>query len=121
MNREELKRRSLWGGFQLRFSNQEKIFKITGLSLLVVFILYLPQTSFAQDPILSAIEVSALNYDEGQIPTPITSSITVTDADSPLLSNATIRISSNFISTEDLLQFTDDFSITADMTHRPER
>jgi len=112
MNREELKRRSLSGGFQLRFSNQKKIFKIIGLPLLVVCILYLPQTSFAQDPILSVIEVGALNYDEGQIPTPITNSITVTDADSPLLSNATIRISSNFISTEDLLQFTDDFSIT---------
>ena len=78
----------------------------------MVLILYLPQTSFAQDPILSAIEASALNYDEGQSPTPITSSIKVTDADSPLLTNATIQISNNLSSTEDLLQFADDFSIT---------
>ena len=72
MNRKVLKRFSVSGGFQIRFFNQEKIYKIAGFSLLVVLILYLPQTSFAQDPTLSAIEASALNYDEGQILTPIT-------------------------------------------------
>jgi gliding motility-associated-like protein len=112
MSREELKRRSVWGGFQILFLNQQIIYKITRFSVLVVLIFYFPQTAFAQAPVLSAIEASALNYNEGQIPTPITNSITVTDADSPLLSNATIKISNNFSGTEDLLQFIDDFSIT---------
>ena len=78
--------------FKIPFLNHQKIYRIPGFSALVVLILYLPQTSFAQDPILSAIEASAVNYDEGQSPTPITNSITVSDADSPLLTNATIQI-----------------------------
>ena len=79
MNREELKRRSIWDGFQILFLNQQIIYKITGFSVLVVLIFYFPQAAFAQDPVLSAIEASALNYNEGQIPTPITNSITVTE------------------------------------------
>ncbi len=112
MNREELKRLRISRGFQIRFLSQKKISRITAFFALVALILYLPHTSFAQDPTLSGIEASAVNYDEGQSPTPISNSISVSDADSPLLANATIQISSNYASTEDLLQFTDAFSIT---------
>ena len=112
MNREELKRLRISRGFQIRFLNQKKISRITGFFAIVALILYLPHTSFAQDPTLSGIEASAVNYDEGQSPTPISNSISVSDADSPLLANATIQISSNYASTEDLLQFSDAFSIT---------
>ena len=111
MNREELKRNRIWCGFQVRYLNQ-KISRAARCSAVVALIFYLPHTSFAQDPILSGIEARPLNYDEGQSPTPISNSITVSDADSPLLTNAVVQILSNYASTEDLLQFSDAFSIT---------
>jgi gliding motility-associated-like protein len=66
----------------------------------------------AQDPVLSGIESSPLNYNEGQSAVPVTSALTASDVDSPLLTSATIQITANYSGTEDLLQFVDAFSIT---------
>ena len=111
MNREELKRNRIWRGFQVRLLNK-KISRAARFCAVVALIFYLPHTSFAQDPILSGIEATPLNYDEGQSPTPISNSISVSDTDSPLLTNAVVQILSNYASTEDLIQFSDAFSIT---------
>jgi len=105
----------------MRSLYRRKIYRITGFLALVALILYFPQTSFAQDPILSAVEVTALNYDEGQIPAPITNTIIVSDADSPLLTNATIKIASNFSNTEDYSNSLTIFPLPVHMTRRLER
>jgi len=70
------------------------------------------QVLFAQDPTLTGIEASALNYDEGQSPAPITSSLVVSDPDSPMLASATIQITTNYLGSEDLLNFTNAYSLT---------
>jgi len=57
-------------------------------------------------PVLSAIEASPLTYNEGDSPVTITSSITVTDDDNSNLSSAAIQISTNYNSSEDVLDFT---------------
>jgi gliding motility-associated-like protein len=93
----------------LPLKKKRKAYWIITLVVLIIFPAY---TSFAQAPSLTGIEAAALNYDEGQAPTQITSSLTVSDPDSPLLTSATIQITGNYSSTEDLLQFTDAFSIT---------
>ena len=94
------------------FFNRRKIYRIYGITSLVVSTLFSAHNSFAQDPVLAGIEATALNYDEGQAPTQITGSITVSDADSPMLTSATVQITGNYSSAEDLLQFTNAFSIT---------
>jgi gliding motility-associated-like protein len=94
------------------FIKQRKIHKIYGISAFIASILFPVQILFAQDPTLTGIEASALNYDEGQSPTPITSSSIVSDADSPMLTSATIQITTNYLSSEDLLNFTNAFSIS---------
>jgi gliding motility-associated-like protein len=82
------------------------------LFLFLFFNLFSIHSSSAQDPTLTGIEGVALTYNEGQAATAITGSITADDIDSPLLANATVQISGNYSSTEDLLQFTNAFSIT---------
>ena len=111
MNKEYINRRRAPNELPIRISKKSTFYVVRN-AVFLAFILSLPQTLFAQAPALSAIEASDLTYDEGQTPTPITSSITITDADSPLLTSATVQISTNYSNTEDLLHFTDAFSIT---------
>ena len=80
--------------------------------LLLCICLLASFTLAAQDPTLSGIEAAPLSYDEEQAATAITETILVQDPDSPLLANATITISGNLVNTEDVLEFTDAFSIT---------
>ena len=63
-------------------------------------------------PVLGSIEGTALAYTEGDAATPITSTITVTDADDPNLASATVTISSNYQNGEDVLSFTNANGIT---------
>jgi hypothetical protein len=63
-------------------------------------------------PILRNIEPDPLSYCiSGQNAT-ITSTITITDDDDQNLASATIRISSNYVNTEDILRFTSQNGIT---------
>lgn len=94
------------------FFNRRKNYRVYWFTALMVSILFCAHTSFAIDPTLAGIEAAALNYDEGQTATVITGAITVSDADSPMLASATIQITGNYSSAEDLLKFTDAFSIT---------
>jgi gliding motility-associated-like protein len=78
----------------------------------LVFLLLSAHFLAAQNPSLSAIEPIAVVYDEGQTPTPVTETVLVTDADSPLLNSATVQITGNYSDTEDLLLFTNTAEIT---------
>ncbi len=69
-------------------------------------------TLAAQTPTISGIEVAPLSHDEEQAATPVTQTILVQDPDSPLLTSAIVTISGNFVNTEDVLEFTDAFSIS---------
>ena len=65
------------------------------------------------DPaLLGAIEVAPLPYDEGDAPTAITAGISVTDVDDTHIESATIQITGNYNSGEDVLAFVDTPSIT---------
>lgn len=79
--------------------------------LILTSILFSAHMLAAQDPALTAIEATPLSYDEGQAPTPVSETITVSDPDSPILTSATIRITGNYSATEDVLEFADAFSI----------
>src|SRR5205085_2977618 len=57
-------------------------------------------------PVLAAIESSALSYTEADPAAAITSSLTVADLDSPNLAGATVQITSNCTSPQDVLGFT---------------
>lgn len=59
-------------------------------------------------PVLSGIEGTALNYVKGTGPVSITSLIAVTDVDNTTLNYATISISSNYQSNQDVLGFTNN-------------
>lgn len=63
-------------------------------------------------PVLSAIEGTDLDFTEGDSPTNITSSIAITDSDNTQLDSAKVVISANYVSTEDVLDFSDTGSIT---------
>ncbi|RAW00970.1 Ig-like domain-containing protein [Pseudochryseolinea flava] len=63
-------------------------------------------------PVLANIEGAALNYVEGDASTSITALLTVTDVDHTTLSGAVVKITSNYISTEDVLSFTNAAGIT---------
>lgn len=63
-------------------------------------------------PVLSAIEGTDLDFTEGDSPTTITSSIVITDNDNTQLDSAKVVISANYVSTEDVLDFSDTGSIT---------
>lgn len=93
--------------------DRRKIYSTYGSLLIMVSAILSAQTATAQDPALSNLEAAALNYDEDQIATQVTNSIDVSDMDSPLLASATVQLTLNYSSTEDVLQFTDAFSITS--------
>jgi VCBS repeat-containing protein len=62
-------------------------------------------TAVNDAPVLAAIEGGALAYTENDAATSITSTMTVADVDSLTLTTATITISSNFQSGQDVLSF----------------
>ena len=64
-------------------------------------------------PVLSALEESALSYNEGTGKVPLTSSLSISDDDNTTIQSATVRISSGFVSSEDVLSFTSANGITA--------
>jgi gliding motility-associated-like protein len=63
-------------------------------------------------PVLASIEAAALNVAEDAAPVGITSSLGATDWDNATSQGATIRITSNYASSEDVLAFTNAFGIT---------
>ncbi len=63
-------------------------------------------------PDLNTIEGANLNYTEGDPATAITASLTASDWDNSTFNSATVSITSNYLSTEDVLAFTDAFGIT---------
>jgi hypothetical protein len=54
-------------------------------------------TVLTSAPVLASIETSTLFYNQDQVPAQVTSTLTVSDADSPNLSGATVTISSGFM------------------------
>src|SRR6185295_18406164 len=64
-------------------------------------------TAVNDAPVLAAIEGTTLGYTENGAAAAITSTITVSDADSTNLTGATVSITSNLVSSEDVLSFTD--------------
>jgi hypothetical protein len=63
-------------------------------------------------PVVTNVESSDLSYAEGAAATAITSTLTVSDADSPLLSGGKVQFTNGFISSEDQLLYTNQPSIT---------
>ena len=57
-------------------------------------------------PVLAGIEGTALAYTENNPATPVTVSITASDVDNANLSGATVRITGNYQSGQDVLAFT---------------
>ena len=64
-------------------------------------------------PVLSAVEGVTLPYTEDQGPLSITSSLVVTDVDNPTLPFATVQITGNYNSSQDVLAFANAFGITS--------
>jgi hypothetical protein len=95
-----------------RFFIPGKSHKTFSLLSFLAGLLSIGSSLYAQSPVAIGIEATILSYDEGQIATLITETIAVSDVDSPLLTSATVQISANYSSTEDILLFTDAFSIT---------
>ncbi len=74
-----------------------------------------PLTFIAQlnaEPVLSNIEGSAIIFNSGSPATAITSALTVTDGDDTNIESATVSITNNFDSSEDVLNFADQLGIT---------
>ncbi len=61
---------------------------------------------------LSNLESTTLEYKTGANPAPITENLKISDIDGNEITGATIAISSNYIAAEDVLDFTDQNSIT---------
>ncbi|UCH13477.1 MAG: T9SS type A sorting domain-containing protein [Bacteroidales bacterium] len=85
---------------------------ITFIAICILAVL--PNFLYGQNdpPVLSNIESSTLSYTEGDSPADITSNISISDADDDSLQSATIQITSNYLSSEDVLDFTNTASIT---------
>ena len=81
------------------------------ISFFAAFLL-VSHVTFAIAPVLSAIELTTVTYNEGNPATLVTVALNVTDVDSPSISSATIQITGNFNTTEDILSFTSAFGIT---------
>lgn len=64
------------------------------------------------EPILANIEIGTITYNSGDAPTDITSSITLFDGDDTNIESATVSITSNFDSSEDVFAFVDQNGIT---------
>jgi hypothetical protein len=69
-------------------------------------------TAVNDAPVLANIEAGALAYNENDAATAVSSTITVSDADSTNLTAATVQITGNYQSAEDVLSFVDQLGIT---------
>jgi hypothetical protein len=69
-------------------------------------------TAVNDAPVLANIEAGALAYNENDAATAVSSTITVSDADSTNLTGATVQITGNYQSAEDVLSFVDQLGIT---------
>ena len=67
-------------------------------------------------PVLASAETSALSFTEGGSATAITSALTVSDSDDTNIESATVQITSNLDSSEDVLAFTTQNGITGSFT-----
>jgi len=63
-------------------------------------------------PTLATIENTPLSYTENDAPASITGTLSIGDIDDTQIENATVTISNNYVSTEDVLTFTSQFGIT---------
>ncbi|MEZ6059075.1 MAG: cadherin-like domain-containing protein [Planctomycetaceae bacterium] len=63
-------------------------------------------------PVMSSVEGTALPYMENDGPMAITSTLTLSDVDNLNLTSATVQITGNYLSTEDVLSFSDTAQIT---------
>jgi hypothetical protein len=70
-------------------------------------------TAVNDAPELSDIETTPLSYPEGSGPVYITSTITVTDVDNANMTSATVQITGNYASGEDILSFTSIYNINS--------
>lgn len=74
-----------------------------------------PGTFFTQinsEPVLASIETSTITYNSGDSPTAITSALTLFDGDDTNIESATVAITSNFNSSEDILSFSNQNGIS---------
>ncbi|HLL90813.1 MAG TPA: putative Ig domain-containing protein, partial [Tepidisphaeraceae bacterium] len=69
-------------------------------------------TAVNDAPLLASIEGTSLAYAENNPATAVTSTLTVTDVDNANLTGATVQITGNYASGEDVLAFTDANGIT---------
>jgi Bacterial Ig domain/Carboxypeptidase regulatory-like domain len=69
-------------------------------------------TSVNDAPVLANIEAGALAYTENDVATAVSSTITVSDLDSTNLTGATVQITGNYASAEDVLSFVNQLGIT---------
>ncbi|MBD9360635.1 DUF4347 domain-containing protein [Methylomonas fluvii] len=69
-------------------------------------------TAVNDAPVVSAIEATALAYTENGAATAITSTLTLEDLDNTNLTGATVQITGNYTSGQDVLAFTDQNGIT---------
>jgi hypothetical protein len=69
-------------------------------------------TAVNDAPVLAAIEAGALAYSENDPATAVSSTITVSDVDSTNLTGATVQITGNYQSAEDVLSFVNQLGIT---------
>ena len=69
-------------------------------------------------PVLSGIESSALAYDTGSGPSPVTSTLAAADVDSAQLTTAVVSISSGYVGGKDTLSFTAANGISASWESR---
>ncbi|MFZ1728621.1 MAG: HYR domain-containing protein [Bacteroidota bacterium] len=69
-------------------------------------------TAVNDAPVLAGIEMTTLNFTEDSAPINVTSTITVSDVDDANMESATVSISSGFVSSEDVLSFTNTANIT---------
>ncbi len=68
--------------------------------------------ALSESPVIAAIEGTMVDYTEGDSPVTITSAITTGDVDDANLESATIQITGNFHSDQDVLAFSNTASIT---------
>ncbi len=61
---------------------------------------------------VASLETAPLNYTENQSATTLTASLTVSDANNATLTGATVRISGNYASGQDVLGFSSTGSIS---------
>jgi hypothetical protein len=63
-------------------------------------------------PVISNVETAVYSYTEGNAATPITSTLTVSDADSSTLAKATVQLDANYVNGQDVLAFANTGTIT---------